>query len=206
MDGVWVIFVKWDGNHTSPPIGPFQGPRAYTEAQECAKALRRNLRDAGRKWQGRVRLSYVASPGRALGWTSEPREIRDVGVTDSYSDEEEIEDMQCPRGVTLPQFRNGLAQYRERYGSLPTPEELVAFIAIEEQKERDSFVRVIFAGGAGRWTYQVKPGDPIQVGDFLKVHSPRTDQAELVKVVELGRGPWVGPAKYASRIEWRVTD
>jgi hypothetical protein len=108
--------------------------------------------------------------------------------------------------LSLTQARSGRDQYYDTYGRMPTPDELVAFIAIREREDRDRFVQVQFHGHGRTYTYEIRPGPPVAVGDYLQVYSPITDQAELVRVIELGRGTWRNATKIAHRIEWATAD
>lgn len=70
MDGFgngWAVYIRWDvsGDHTSPPIGPFD---THTEAKRAASKIRKKLKASGAKWQDRVHVTYVASLEQALSW------------------------------------------------------------------------------------------------------------------------------------------
>lgn len=71
--------------------------------------------------------------------------------------------------------------------------------------ETDKYVQVQFHGHAKRYTYELPEGHVAQVGDYVAVFSPYSDQTELVRVVEKGRGGTaLRPLKLASQIDWAV--
>lgn len=70
----------------------------------------------------------------------------------------------------------------------------------------EMFVGIKFTGNSTVYTYEIQEGPPVGIGDFVAVYSPLTDQTELVKVVRIGRGTWVGPTKIAHRVEWEQID
>lgn len=108
--------------------------------------------------------------------------------------------------LSMQQARTGRDQYYDTYGRMPSPDELVAFIAIREREERERFVQVQFHGHSRSYTYEIIPGPPVQVGQYLQVYSPMTDQSELVRVIALGRGSWLHGTKIAHRIAWEIDD
>lgn len=102
-------------------------------------------------------------------------------------------------------------------GRPPTRDELIAEVALRQEirereiqermrAEKDQFVRVQFHGNSHRYCYKLRPDayGTVDIGDYLCVYSPMTDQQELVRVVELGRGSWDGGTKIAERIHWTI--
>jgi hypothetical protein len=63
----WVVVIWWDdeGDHTSPPIGPFT---SQGDARRFATLARKRLQANGRKAHGRVKTSLMVHPERALAW------------------------------------------------------------------------------------------------------------------------------------------
>lgn len=108
--------------------------------------------------------------------------------------------------ITIEQARAARAQYFAGYGREPSPDELVAFIAIKEAEDAQRFVRVHFPGNTRAYCYEILLGTPVKVGDYLQVWSPHTERKELVRVAYLGRGPWTGRTKLAHRVQWQELD
>jgi hypothetical protein len=71
--------------------------------------------------------------------------------------------------------------------------------------ELETSVQCCFTGHGQLYTYEVRPGPPVQIGDYLRVYSPRTERNELVQVRKFGSG-WPGPHKIAHRIRIEVLD
>lgn len=121
-------------------------------------------------------------------------------------------------------MRSEVQEYREvtrdmesQLGRPPTRDELIAEVALRQEmrdreirhrqeEERDRFVQVMFHGHSRQYTYQLDVANRglVKVGDYVMVFSPLTEQSELVRVVELGKGSWLGGFKIAHRIEWSV--
>lgn len=72
--------------------------------------------------------------------------------------------------------------------------------AIEDSR----FVGVQFHGNTRIYTYQLAPYHEASVGDYVDVYSPRTGQHELVRVVRMGRGTWVGRTKICRQVRVSV--
>lgn len=119
--------------------------------------------------------------------------------------------------LTLAQARQAHVQFVNQFDRVPSPDELVAFVAIEEQafqerhrriaeEESRKFVRVQFHGHSRRYCYELHPDDHgrVHIGDYVQVYSPHSMQNELVRVVELGRGDWSGGTKMCHRVTWEV--
>lgn len=75
-----------------------------------------------------------------------------------------------------------------------------------DRLEAQRFVGVQFHGNSRVYTYELQDGPIVDIGDYLKVYSPRTEQEELVRVVRRGRGSWRLVTKIAHRIEIVTVD
>lgn len=106
--------------------------------------------------------------------------------------------------LSIAQARASRDRYMEEIGRMPSPDELVAFIAIREREDEDRFVQCQFHGHSRTYTYEILPGPPVRVGQYLRVYSPMTEQSELVRVVGLGRGSWQRATKIANRVHWEA--
>lgn len=73
-------------------------------------------------------------------------------------------------------------------------------------QEIERYVGVQFAGTMRVYTYELKPGHPVNIGDYVVVWSPMTQQNELVRVARRGRGNWTQGTKIAHRIEITFID
>lgn len=67
--------------------------------------------------------------------------------------------------------------------------------------EQNRYVGVQFHGNPRIYTYELTHGSPVDVGDYVMVWSPLTEQDELVRVVRKGRGTWRLSTKIARRVE-----
>lgn len=82
-------------------------------------------------------------------------------------------------------------------------------IEIAERQDARCVV-VQFHGNTRRYTYEMAPGYSMpEVGDYVKVYSPHSDQSELVRVVATGendRPPHLqgNALKHCHRINWQV--
>jgi hypothetical protein len=97
--------------------------------------------------------------------------------------------------MNLDELRDAADRFRTKYHFVPNSDQLRQFVNDELW-----YVQCAFANTKATYTYRVNPGDPVNVGDYLRVWSPATDRHELVRVMEIGRGSWSGHTKTAQRV------
>lgn len=72
MSERYVVYVQWDRDHTSPPIGPFEG---ITETEEARARIRKTLRANGHR-NPDVRAVVLHEEGVEWGWLSDEKAPR----------------------------------------------------------------------------------------------------------------------------------
>jgi hypothetical protein len=103
--------------------------------------------------------------------------------------------------MSLDELHDAADRFLTRYHFVPNSEQLRQFVNDELW-----YVQCAFANTKATYTYRVNPGDPVSVGDYLRVWSPMTDRHELVRVMEIGRGSWSGHTKTAQRVRTEPID
>lgn len=98
--------------------------------------------------------------------------------------------------VSLRELEEVSEAFYKENGHVGTMDELILFKVQRDQK----YVQCCFVGHDKRYTYELKPGPPIEVGDYVQVFSPWTNRNELVRVERTGRGSYTGPTKIAHRV------
>jgi Tfp pilus assembly protein PilP len=134
-------------------------------------------------------------------------------TTNATSKERDMSSLNVTEGpYTLEQKQRAARILQARNGWVPTHEEVIELLE-EAAANNRKYVGVTFAPSdltmrarPQIYTYRVAEGEPVSIGEYLQVYSPITDQAELVRVVRLGKGDWTGATKIAHRINWTLVD